>query len=133
MSEKAEVLARHVSPDGHLVLRAERESEADGRLVYSLGFEGQPWHLHPDFFMKQDERSIEQMTFDLIGDVISDRMLIVIATSPGHRETRIVDTLESEVDYKPIDIGLTFRFWSGRQVSIEDLIDGRVTFKPLCE
>ena len=39
MSERAELLARHVSPDGELVWRVERETEADGQVVVSLGFE----------------------------------------------------------------------------------------------
>ncbi len=41
--------------------------------------------------------------------------------------------LEFEVDFKPLNEEKAFRFWSGRTVTFEELIDGKIAYKPLDE
>jgi hypothetical protein len=45
-------------------------------------------------------------------------------------KVRILDSLETLLDFHKPDESLEFRFWGGRRVSIEELIDGRVAWKP---
>jgi hypothetical protein len=130
MSGRAELVARHVSPDGELVWRIEREVEADGRVVISFGFEGLDWHLHPEFFSANGREPLA-IALDVTDDLVSDRSLVVISHWPGRVEYSILDDLEVLVEFKQLEEELGFRFWSGRQVSVDDLKDGKVTYKPL--
>lgn len=127
MSEAAEILARHVSPDGELVFRVERE---DG--VISFGFEGLTWHLHPDTF-EVNGRTPEQVALDVVGDLINDRMVVVIDRSDGQLEYGILETIELEPWVYGVEAPLEFRFWSGRQVARTELLEGTVDYKPLGE
>jgi hypothetical protein len=130
MSERAELVARHVSPDGELVWRVEREVEADGRVVISFGFEGLDWHLHPEFFLANGREPLT-IGLEVTDDLVSDRSVVVISRWPEGVEYSIPDSLEVLVDFKHLEEELSFRFWSGRQVSVDDLIDGAVAYKPL--
>jgi hypothetical protein len=81
MSERAELVARHVSPDGELVWRIEREVEADGRVVVSFGFEGLDWHLHPEFFLANGREPLA-VALDVTEDLVSDSSIVVISRWP---------------------------------------------------
>ncbi len=127
MTAKAELIARHVSPDGQLVFRIEREEGA-----VSFGFEGLPWHLHPDQ-IASDETDPVQVAKSFTTDLIEDRYLIVINKFHERTAYRIAFSLEVEIDSKPSEQGLAFRFWSRGAVSVDDLIEEKAVFTPLSE
>ena len=133
MSERAELLARHVSPDGQLVWRIERETEASGKVVISFGFEGLDWHLHPDFF-EANGRSPEQIADDVTAGVIEDRHVVVIETFPDDPfRMYLLETIEQELELSGTYADLRFRFWSGRSIDRAELLEGTVDYKPLGE
>jgi hypothetical protein len=132
MSDRAELLARHVSLDGALVWRVERETEAEGRVTISCGFEGLPWHLHPDQF-EPHGRSAEQIAADLTAGVLGDRHLIVTDGPEGARIRRWLLT-DLELEGLAEDSSSSdheYRFWSGRRVELAELIAGTVATVPL--
>ena len=67
-------IARHQSPDGELVWRVERSDDAAGGAVFSAGFEGGFWHVHPD----QLERTGEPLAVLL---KVTDRVVISYVTA----------------------------------------------------
>jgi hypothetical protein len=130
-----EILERHTSPDGLLMLVVIEQPPADGSLepLITVGFEGfDGWHVHPDLWWPNpDGKTWAQIGRDIAKDVTDDAMLIAISTRDGEQSIRLVDRIEDEVDFLQPGERVEYRFWSGRTVSIEDLIDGRVPFKPL--
>jgi hypothetical protein len=131
MSDRAEVLARHVSPDGELVWRVEREEEANGRIVISFGFEGGPWHLHPESF-EAHGRSPEQIASDVTNNLLHDRYVVVTEIRPaGEKEVRLLATIEYELEFSGTYAELRFRFWNGRPVDRAELLEGTVAHTPL--
>jgi hypothetical protein len=128
MAGRAELLARHISPDGALVWRVEREPEPDGTI--SFGFEGQDWHLHPDVFEPRG-RTPEQVVRDVTADLIEDRYIVVTLRENGSVEHGILETIELELEINGTYADLTFRFWSGRRVDRAKLLEGSVDYKPL--
>lgn len=127
MDEAAEVLARHVSPDGELVFRVERESG-----IISFGFEGLVWHLHPDGFDARG-RSPERVALDVVDDLISDRMVIVTEYEGGQLRRHILETVQMEIEFVGAQTRLEFRLWSGRPIDRSELLEGSVDYKPLGE
>jgi len=128
-----EVVARHVSPDGKLVWRVQRDVTADGNAEYSGGFEGRAWHLHAELMSRGGDPLANILA--LTDDLLADRLVIVKGSRPmqdSPSETDVaywlLDELEGEVEFNPNDSMLEFRFWSGRRLSVEDLIDGKVEF-----
>ena len=126
-----EVLARHASPDETLTLVVLRQTPPEGDPVLSLGFMEFDWHVHPEFFFA-NERTPERVLLDIVDDVINDRMILIYQRfADGLMHPRILDSLEFEVDFYQPGEEWTFRFWSGRVVDLDDLLDGRVRYKPL--
>jgi hypothetical protein len=129
--DTSEVLVEEVSPDGELVLWARRHVEQSGEVVVSIGFGHADWHIHPELFDLCQGKSAEQAARDIVADVVADRMLVVTNSVPGFRQVTIAGPLELELDVLAPNETLEFRFWSGRQVAVEDLIDRKVTYLAL--
>lgn len=118
------------SPDGRLTLIADECVNPDGTLGVAIGFNDAPWHIHPPEHI--DGTALAQKwARDLVADVINDRMLIVTSRNEEFEEVRLAGSLEFEVDFKDRNESLEFRFWSGQVVSLEDLIDEKVSYLPL--
>ncbi|AKR58497.1 hypothetical protein XM25_22410 [Devosia sp. H5989] len=123
-------LVTEQSSDGTLTLIADKYVNPDGSIGIAIGFDGAPWHLHPPKDLDGSPLAL-QWALDLAADVINNRMLIVTCRDEGFEEVRLAQTLEFEVDFKGRNESLEFRFWSGQVVSLEDLIDGKVSYVPL--
>ena len=121
MAAAEEVLARHVTPDGALTLRVQRTIE-NGRPLISMGFEESSWHFHPT----------AEEAMQIVDAVLADRVVILTSTRDGESYIELLDDLESAVDYKPAAASYRFRVWS-REVSFEDVVDGKVAYTPLDE
>lgn len=132
MSDRAELLARHVSPDGALIWRVERETEPDGRQTVSFGFEGLPWHLHPETFAANG-RTAERIALDVTASLIGDRHIVVTRREGGETEHGLLETIELELELWGAYADLEFRFWSGRRVARAELLEGSVIYEPLGE
>jgi hypothetical protein len=118
------------SSDGTITLIANKYVNPDGSIGIAIGFDGAPWHIHPPENLDGSALAL-QWALDLAADVINNRMLIVSCRDEGFEEVRLAQTLEFEVDFKGRNESLEFRFWSGQVVSLEDLIDGKVSYVPL--
>lgn len=122
MTEAAEVLARHVSPDGQLTLVVERHKKADDALII-IGFpDGGGWHFHPT----------EQEALRIVDAVLADQVVIMQWTSLERSVTELMDDLALEIGTGADDVSYRFRLWS-REVSFEDLVEGKVPHTPLSE
>lgn len=121
MAVAAEVLARHVSPDGALTLLVHRTIE-NGKPLISMGFEESSWHFHPT----------AEAALRIVDAVLADRVVILASSREGENYIELLDDLESAVDYKPSEATYRFRVWS-REVSFEDVVDGKVAHTPLDE
>ena len=130
MGDRAEILHRILSPDGLLVWRIEREAEADGRMIISMGFEGLSWHLHPEDFVRRN-RTDEEIAADVTTALIGDRLLVLVVRDGDFHEFRLLDDIEQELDAKSNDETWVLRFWSGEAVSIDRLIDREVDYLPV--
>jgi hypothetical protein len=128
MTDRAELLERHVSSDGALIWRVEREPEPDGTI--SFGFEGADWHLHPDDF-EPEGRTLEQIARDVTADVIENRVIIVTLHENGKIDRYLLETVELELELNGTYADLAFRFWSGRRIERAELLEGSVDYKPL--
>jgi len=122
-------LSRHVSPDGELVWVVEEYPEQDGSVGIAMGFADLPWHTHPSLFDDRG-RSERRIAADVTTAVLTDRVLIMTRRHGDVVEHAFLDDLELRVDLKSLDVQWSFRFWSGQQVTIEELIDGTVTYLP---
>jgi len=122
MQGGAELLARHVSPDGALTLRVDRTIEADGAALVTVGFEQSGWHFHPT----ADE------ALGIVEEVLADRVVILISSVDGRIAYELMDDLEWDVDSKPADVPYRFRTWS-REVTFDELVAGNVPFTPLSQ
>jgi len=129
-------IARHQSPDGELVWRVERSDDAAGGAVFSAGFEGGFWHVHPD----QLERTGEPLAvlLKVTEQLLTDRLIIVeerrpVPDAPGEisLERRPLGNLDFDLQLKENDENWKLRLWSGRVITIEDVIDGKVDYEPL--
>lgn len=124
------ILASHVSPDGTFTWIVEVYSEPDGTDGIAMGFDGFGWHLHPDSVDRR-ERTDQQIAADATEALLADRLLIMTTTDGEAVEHSLLDDLEVEVSIKSYSERWTFRFWSGRSVEVDDLIDGKVGYLPL--
>ncbi|MEO9231134.1 MAG: hypothetical protein ABI216_19605 [Devosia sp.] len=128
-------LERHISPDGLLVLLVVEGPPIDGSLetLVTVGFESfDGWHVHLNLFVsKPNGRTWAQIGRDMARDVTDDKMLIAVSTRQGERCISLVQRIEDEVDFLQPGETVEYRFWSGRAVTIEELIDGKVHYKPL--
>ncbi|MBB4053995.1 hypothetical protein GGR20_003667 [Devosia subaequoris] len=115
------------SRDGTLTLVANEYVNLDGTPGIAIGFDGAPWHIHPPEEL-EGAAIAQQWARDLVADVINNRMLIVTCRDEGFEEVRLA---HFEVDFKGRNESLEFRFWNGQIVSLEDLIDGKVSYVPL--
>jgi hypothetical protein len=93
-----------------------------GEPLITMGFEESPWHFHPT----------EEEALAVLGEVLSDRLLILASTRNGDLYVELLDDLESAIDYKLNDSVYRFRLWSG-EVSFDDIVDGRVPHTPLAQ
>ena len=131
LTRVTEVLARHTSPDGALTILVQRDTQPGGDSILSLGFEGFDWHVHPGEFYPRDGRSDEEVFLEIVSDVVSDRMIIMLqGHDDGPMWPSILDTVTFEVDFYHPGERWSFRFWSGRTVDVDKLMDGRVKYKP---
>jgi hypothetical protein len=117
--EGSELLARHVSSDGVLTLRVDRELE-DGSPVIIMGFEDSGWHFHPT----ADE------AMRIVAEVLADRVVVLCRTVDGRREFELLDELEVEFGSHSADGTYGFRTWS-RPVTFDELAAGVVPYVPL--
>ena len=122
-------IARHVSPDGQLVWVVEEYPETEGSHGIAMGFADLPWHTHPDAFDRRG-RSDHDIATDVTAAILTDRVLIMTTRYDDVVEHGFLDDLELQVEIKSLDEQWSFRFWSGRQVTIEELIDGTVSYLP---
>lgn len=120
MDEATETLSRHVSPDGQLTLIVEWVQEADGSLIIVGLLEGDGWHFHPT----------EQEALRIVDEVLADRLVIMEWSNGDRREFELMDDLDFEIGQGADGTTYRFRLWS-REVSFEDLADGKVPYTPL--
>jgi hypothetical protein len=118
------------SRDGTLTLIANEYVDPDGTRGIAIGFKGAPWHIHPPGEIEGITLA-RQWALDLVADVINNRMLVVTTRDKGFEEVRLAQSLEFEIDFKLPDESLEFRFWDGQIVSLDELIDGKVSYVPL--
>ena len=105
-----EILEQHLSPDGMLTFIVGRE---DGEVC--LGFEGYPWHTHPDL-LAADGVSPEAATRQFVDALLAGRTVIVVSRAGSTvRDVWITDDAESELKNKMPDETLEFRYWDGQQ------------------
>lgn len=132
----AGAIARYVSPDGQLVWRVEVSKSTSGEPVYAAGFEGTFWHVHPDQLRRRGEPI--EVLLTLTEELLADKLVIIEERWPvpdnpeelGLERSLLVD-LDFELSVKPNETAWKLRFWSGKVVDVEDLIDGAVAFTPL--
>lgn len=117
------------SPDGLLTLIAEEYLNEDGSPGVLLGFDCGPWHIHPPEHVERSPFAREWAQ-NIVADVVGNRMLIVRTRGDGFEQVRLAGELEFEFDVQPSET-VSFRFWNGLVVTIEDLIDGKVAYLPL--
>jgi hypothetical protein len=129
MTDGPAVLHRHVTEDGSLVWRVERHREGAGATII-MDFDGLPWHMHPEVVERRG-RSDEKIADDVTAALLADKLVILTVRSGSIVEHKPLFDLETELATKPNEELWTLRFWSGRTVTVEDLIDGRVDYLPL--
>ena len=132
MREGSGVLLRRVSPDGALIWLVQRYQDEQGEFDFAFGFESgnSGWHSHPDM-LDAPGKSREQVVSEVTDDVTNDRMLIKATVRGDWVEHALLGDLETEVDYLvDVDDQISIRFWSGRSVSFDELIDGAVAYRP---
>jgi hypothetical protein len=134
---RGEVLVRHVSSDGALIWRVEKSLLPDGTAAYVAGFEGLLWHIHPES-LDRPGAPLDRV-LAVTDDLLADRMLVIEETWPSTgpddpaRSLRLMTDLDEEIAFKANDETWRLRFWSGRSVDVDDLIDGKVVYLPLEE
>jgi hypothetical protein len=133
MEEPRDPFVRHVSSDGRLVWLAERYLDQSGDYDFSFGFwsDGSFWHGHPDVVEGEPGRTREQIVRDVTEGVLNDRFVIKTTVRDGVTEHALLYDLETEVDYLvDNDERISLRFWSGRHVTFDELIDKTVDYTP---
>lgn len=107
------VLERHLSPDGKLVLKVIRGDDG----VLAVGFEGSgSWHTHADVlapWLGVSESSAVERFVDLL---LGDELPIVVSTDAGESfEPWVSDNLPATLDCYGRE-HCRLRYWSGREV-----------------
>ena len=120
MDPATETLSRHVSPDGQLTLIVQRLQEADGPLIIVGFLEGEGWHFHPT----------QEEAVRIVEEVLADRVVILEWFNAERHDFELMDDLDFEIGEGADGTSYRFRLWS-REVSFEDLADGKVPYTPL--
>jgi hypothetical protein len=105
------MIGEYISPDGTLrfVVIA-----TDGDLT--MGFDGYPSHTHGGILaeLAASPETPEEATKRYVRDLISNRLIIAIATVQGEiRDIWITDDPASNLRYCPLDETIVFRRWDG--------------------
>jgi hypothetical protein len=98
----------YVSSDGALRFSV-RAPEGD----LTMGFDGFSWHTHGDLLAIPPETP-EEATERFVNDLISNRLIIAVATVHGEiRDIWITDNPSDDLQYRPRDETIAFRLWDG--------------------
>jgi len=127
-----DILQRYRSPALDLVWLANRAAEANGRTVIAMGFEGFLWHLHPDEFELRG-RSDEAFCADVTAALLNDELVVFTEQDGEFVRHTLLDDLDLELEIKRKESVWRFRYWSGRTVSFDDLVDGGARYVPISQ
>jgi hypothetical protein len=104
------VIEQHITPDGLLTFIVEDYGDD-----IALGFDGYPWHTHPECLPPCNAKKWKPTVKKLVEDLLADRLVIGLCKRNG----RLIDAWiveEPTLDkYKPADEEIEFRYWSGRK------------------
>jgi hypothetical protein len=106
------ILERHESPDRALTLIV---IEAAGDI--SIGFDGLPWHTHPDLESARTGQPPEVAVRELVDSIRQDRQVIAVSTVGGQISAAWPTDDLSPDPFKPPEETIVFRRWSGAVVS----------------
>jgi len=104
------VIEQHSTPDG--LLKFIIEGHGDD---IALGFEGYPWHTHPECLPPYDSNNWKSTVRKFVEDLLADRLVIGLCRKNGHLTDAWVDESPEPDKYKPADEEIEFRYWSGRK------------------
>jgi hypothetical protein len=104
------VTEQHSTPDGLLKFIVEDYGDD-----IALGFNGFPWHTHPECLPPFSKSNPKETIQRFIAELLSDRKLIGLCRKNGKLiDAWVTDTPELD-KYKPADEEIEFRYWSGRK------------------
>jgi hypothetical protein len=104
------IIEEHVSPEGLLKFLV-----VDDNGTICLGFDGYPWHTHPDLLAVTYGVSEEDAIHKFIDSLLNGEVTIVISKTNGViKDIWITDNKDEELKYKSKDETLEFRTWTGK-------------------
>ena len=107
-----EILARHVNPDGALVLVVARGS--DGQVA--VGFDGGSWHTHPDLISHWLNVPLEQALDYFIEQLKADCLPVIMSTDGGATIDPWISDAFRETEKMYGCCNLVLRSWSGERL-----------------
>ena len=107
-----EIIEQHTSPDGLLRFMVCRDA---GDIC--LGFDGFPWHTHPDL-LASDGVTEEAAVRQFVDGLLRGRALIAVArVGEAVRDVWITHDVGSELKFKSKDETIEFRYWDGSKAA----------------
>jgi hypothetical protein len=101
--------AEYISPDGLLRFIIEREDED-----VALGFAGYAWHTHADLLAESFGVAEQEAIDRFVEDLLRDRSVIAVSrVGEVIQDVWVTDGPASELQYKPEEEEIEFRYWSG--------------------
>jgi hypothetical protein len=104
------VIEQHTTPDGLLRFIVE-----DYGNDIALGFDGFPWHTHPECLPPYDSKNWKFTVKKFVEDLLADRLVIGLCRKSGQLTNAWVVEKPAPDKYKPADEEIEFRYWSGRK------------------
>jgi hypothetical protein len=105
----SEVLEEHQSPDGLLRLVVVRCDDGD----IAIGFDGYPWHTHPECEASTSNLSESDAVRFLIDRIITNELLIAVARISGViRDVWPTNDPAGDLKYMPPNESIEFRWWN---------------------
>ena len=105
----------YTSPDGLLTLLVEPIENGD----WAIGFDGFPWHIHPDQLLRTYGETAEHALENFVSAILNSKEVILVT----RRDGKVVDAFVS--DNLPLSLeclrgeDVELRYWDGRHAQID--------------